>query len=93
MFSSTNFSIPYFTNICKAPSAKLDVNLYLGENVFTSSFSDGTLKIFVKYGMEKFVDEKTKIYAYYPIGFEKNITANETVAEKTDEYIITEYKL
>ena len=70
-----------------------DVNLYLGENVFTSSFTDGTLKIFVKYGMEKFVDEKTKIYAYYPIGFEKNITANETVAEKTDEYIITEYKL
>ena len=70
-----------------------DVNLYLGENVFTSSFTDGALQIFVKYGMEKFVDEKTKIYAYYPIEFEKNITAGETVAEKTNEYIITEYKL
>lgn len=70
-----------------------NVNLYLGENVFNSSYANGILKITVKEGMDRFVDENNKVYAYYPINFEKNITAKETITEKHEDYIITEYKI
>ena len=72
-----------------------DVNLYLGENVFESSFRDGGLQITVKAGNEEFVTETTKVFAYYPKAFASAIgkVNQETVIRDTDEYVITEYHI
>lgn len=72
-----------------------DVNLYLGENVFESSFKDGGLQISVKAGNEEFVTETTKVFAYYPKAFASAIgkIGQETVIRDTDEYVITEYHI
>ena len=72
-----------------------DVNLYLGENVFESSFKDGGLQISVKAGNEEFVTETTKVFAYYPKAFASAVgkVNQETVIRDTDEYVITEYHI
>jgi hypothetical protein len=70
-----------------------DVNLYLGENVFESTFKDGTLKINVKECNKEFVTEDTKVFAYYPKAFASAIgkTTKETIIADEEDYIITEY--
>ena len=70
-----------------------DINVYLGENVFKSEFTDGGLTISVDEQYREFVTDSTKVYAYYPIEFEKKITHHEKIVCKNDEYIITEYKI
>ena len=69
-----------------------DVNVYLGENVFKSEFIDGRLTIYINNGCEKFVTDRTKVFAYYPISFEKSIMPREKIIARTEEYIITEYE-
>ena len=70
-----------------------DVNLYLGENVFTSTFEDGGLHISVKEGNEQFVTDDTKVFAYYPKAFASALgkVTVESIVVDTDEYVITEY--
>ena len=70
-----------------------NVNLYLGKNIFESSFTNEGLRITVKDSMEQFVDSNTKIFAYYPIEFSNSISDNENIVEQTDDFVITEYKL
>ena len=72
-----------------------DVNLYLGENVFTSNFTDGGLHISIKEGSEQFVTDTTKVFAYYPKAFASAIgkIKQETVIRDTDDYVITEYHI
>ena len=70
-----------------------DVNLYLGENVFSSEFVDGSLKIKMNEKYEEFVTEETKVYAYYPIAYQNAIGKDrvERVVKESDDYVITEY--
>ena len=68
-----------------------DVNVYLGENVFSSEFKDGRLVISVNYDCKKFVNERTNVFAYYPIEFEGSISQSESIVIKTENYIVTKY--
>ena len=68
-----------------------DVNVYLGENVFSSEFKDGRLVISVNYDCKKFVNERTNVFAYYPIEFEGSILQSESIVIKTENYIVTKY--
>ena len=68
-----------------------NVNLYLGENVFESEFKNGKLTVSIKNNMEKFVDDNTKIFAYYPIKYKNNISDNEVLSIEAKEFIITEF--
>ena len=72
-----------------------DVNLYLGENVFTSTFTDGGLHISVKAGNEQFVTDTTKVFAFYPKAFASAIgkVCEEKIIVDTDEFVITEYHI
>ena len=67
-----------------------DVNVYLGENVFNSKFNDGKLTISVKKDCEKYITDKTKVFAYYPKNFAKAINSNEKIVTENEEFIITE---
>lgn len=70
-----------------------DVNLYLGENVFESTFKNGALQISIKECNKEFVTENTKVFAYYPKAFASAIgkTNKETIIVDKEDYIITEY--
>lgn len=70
-----------------------NVNLYLGENVFKSEFSNGKLIISIIDNYNEFVTNDTKVFAYYPIEYSNAITEKETVIIKNKDFIITEYML
>ncbi len=70
-----------------------DVNIYLGHNVFESSFANGCLRIQVKKDCEKYITDSTKIFAYYPTQFKGSVGSGEKIVEETEEYLITEYTL
>ncbi len=70
-----------------------DVNVYLGENVFSSEFKYGKLTIAVQDDYKQFVNDATKVYAYYPKEYANAITTDEIISCETDEFVITEYKI
>ena len=72
-----------------------DINLYLGENVFESEYTDGALKITYNEKHEEFITDNTKVYAYYPISFKNSIGKYhcEKIISENEEFIITEYQL
>ncbi len=70
-----------------------DINVYLGENVFKSEFTNGSLTITVNDENKKFVTGNTKVYAYYPKKYVNAITIKEKISCETEEFVITEYKL
>lgn len=70
-----------------------NINLYLGENIFESSYTNDKLEIKVKKGMEKFLTDETKVYAYYPKSFVDRIPNGSTIVKETEEYIVTEHKI
>ena len=70
-----------------------DVNVYLGENVFSSEFENGKLTVNVKDGYTQFVNDTTKVYAYYPKAYTSAISDEEIISCKTDDFVIVEYKI
>lgn len=68
-----------------------NVNLYLGENVFTSEFKDNKLTIAINEGNEKFVTADTRIYAYYPKAYKSAITDKEKIVTEEEDFTITEW--
>ena len=70
-----------------------DINVYLGENIFSSEFKNGRLTISVSEDNGKFLTDSTKIFAYYPKCFESAITGKEEIAFENEEFIITKYKI
>ena len=69
------------------------MNLYLGENVFSSEFADNKLTISVADKYAQFVTDETKIYAYYPKNYINAIGVNEKISVETEDFVITEYKI
>lgn len=72
-----------------------DINIYLGYNIFESEFVNGTLEIKANEQNKKFVNDTTKVYAYYPKSYSSAIGKKheEIIIEENEEFIITEYKL
>lgn len=70
-----------------------DINVYLGENIFSSEFKNGRLTISVSEDNGKFLTDSTKIFAYYPKCFESAITGKEEITFESEEFIITKYKI
>jgi hypothetical protein len=70
-----------------------NVNVYLGENIFNSNFADCKLNITINKEYEAFVNDSTKIFAYYPKSYANAITNKEKIVIENNEFIITEYKI
>ena len=70
-----------------------NINVYLGDNVFCSEFKNGKLNISVKEEFKQYVNDGTKLFAYYPKEYASAITDEEKIFVDDEEFIITEYKL
>ncbi len=70
-----------------------NINIYLGYNVFESTYAEGVLQIKTKPGCEKYRKADTKVFAYYPKEYETMIRVGEKITVQTEDYIITEYPI